>query len=1160
MTVCFSVLLASVTTFANANGPTIGVADAARIVRADGCVFRDANRNGRLEPFEDWRRPATERAADLAARLEMADIFGLMLYSRAVYVEKTDELTAAQVTFLRDDRVRHVLVKKVRDARTAARWSNRVQELCEGLGFGIPANNSSDPRHTCKGDAEFDAGGGAISQWPGMLGMAATFDPALMETFGRIAADEYRHLGLTTALSPQIDLGTEPRWYRYFGTMGESPALVTALARAYCDGFQTTPGTPDGWGRQSVNTMVKHWPGGGCGEAGRDAHCGFGKYAVYPGGRLKDQIRPFTEGAFALTGGTRRASAVMPYYTISVGQAEEPVGNAFSKKIITDMLRGEAGYDGVVCTDWQVTHDEIHPGITGGKPWGVEKLTPAERHLKALEAGVDQFGGNNEAAPLAEAFELAVAKYGRERTEARFRLSARRLLLNIFRVGLFENPYLDEDESAAVVGRPAYMKAGFDAQVRSVVLLKNRNVLPLAGRPKVWIPPRLKANYARWWGMGAKKGTLCDPVRDSVVARHFERVKTAAEADAAIAFVSSPIGYFGYDIDEAKEGRGNGYYPIPLVYSPYTARTARPTSLAGGDPFEVTTNRTYLGKTVTPLNAGDLDFVRDMRRQIGSKPLIVCVDAERPFVPSEIEPLADALLLGFDASAQAVLEIVSGAAAPTGRLPCTMPRDMETVERNAEDAPFDLEPYVDAEGHVYSFGYGLGRGGPLAVPQIECQEKVPDGYRRQWNDRVNAEIDARIEKYRKADATVGGFAPGTSVRIEQVSHAFRFGAHIFNFDQLGRDDWNDRYKALYTNLFNAATVAFYWRDYEPEEGRIRFADGPCDGAAFWNRHADLSAREKADLTPVWRRPAPDPIVAFCRANGVSMHGHAIVYGAVHPAWATNLPPERLEAALDRRVRSLAEHYGDVIGQWDAVNESVNTKVPTDFGKWGARAPLPDDYTFATFARANRAFPSSVRFAVNDAGVIRKPYVPFVRSLLDRGADIDIVGVQMHIFKEDEVRKVAAGEPCQPNMTDWAPADQVAALTMLDSLKRPLHISEVTIPSPDDTDEGYALQARLARDNYRLWFSWPSVERITWWNVVDHTYWKENLSSGLFTKDMRPKPVYFALDRLINCEWKTRLMVTADENGKVSFRGFRGSYRVTGRDAQGKEVLTCVDVR
>lgn len=690
-------------------GPEISVADRSRFLRKDGFVFRDANRNGTLEPYEDWRLSAADRAADLVGRLQMKDIFGLMLYSRAVYLPESDALTPAQISFLRDDGVRHVLVKRVKDTRTAVRWSNRVQALCEGIGAGIPANNSSDPRHTGTGDAEFDAGGGAISRWPGPLGMAATFDPALMERFARIASDEYRHLGITTALSPQIDLGTEPRWFRYFGTMGESPDLVTAMARAYCDGFQTTPGSPDGWGSRSVNTMVKHWPGGGCGEAGRDSHCGYGKYAVYPGGRMADQIRPFTEGAFALTGGTVRASAVMPYYTIPVGQCGpgDEVGNAFSKRIIEEMLRGDSGYDGVVCTDWQVTHDEIHTGRTGGKPWGVERLTPAERHLKALEAGVDQFGGNNEAAPLAEAYALAVEKYGRDRTDARFRISAKRLLINIFRVGLFENPYLDEEESMRVVGCPEYMRKGFEAQVKSVVLLKNRRVLPLRGRPKVWIPSRLKKGYARWWGMGATEGKMYNPVRDSVAARRFDRVGTPEEADAAIVFIDSPIGYWGYDIDEAKSGRGNGYYPIPLVYSTYTAVSARAVSMAGGDPFETFTNRTYLGKTVTPLNSCDLDFVRDVRRRIGQKPLVLCVNAERPFVPAEIEPLADALLIGFHVSSQAVLEIVSGAAEPQGRLPFTMPHDMETVERNAEDAPFDLRPYVDGEGNAYGFGFGL---------------------------------------------------------------------------------------------------------------------------------------------------------------------------------------------------------------------------------------------------------------------------------------------------------------------------------------------------------------------------------------------------------------------------------------------------------------------
>ena len=189
------------------------------------------------------------------------------------------------------------------------------------LVLGIPANNSSDPRHGTVADAEFNAGaGGAISMWPGSLGMAATFDPAVVKKFGQIAAIEYRALGIATALSPQVDISTDPRWNRISGTFGEDPKLAADMARAYIDGFQTSTGNKEiagGWGYNSVNAMVKHWPGGGSGEGGRDAHYGFGKYAVYPGNNFKQHFTPFTEGAFKLKGRTGMASAVMPYYTIS---------------------------------------------------------------------------------------------------------------------------------------------------------------------------------------------------------------------------------------------------------------------------------------------------------------------------------------------------------------------------------------------------------------------------------------------------------------------------------------------------------------------------------------------------------------------------------------------------------------------------------------------------------------------------------------------------------------------------------------------------------------------------------------------------------------------------------------------------------------------------
>ena len=445
-----------------------------------------------------------------------------------------------------------------------------------------------------------------------------------------------------------------------------------------------------------------------------------------------------------------------------------------------------------------------------------------------------------------------------------------------------------------------------------------------------------------------------------------------------------------------------------------------------------------------------------------------------------------------------------------------------------------------------------------------AEDAVPDAYRAQWNDKVNAEIDARIEKWRKADGVFQVGAPsGTDVKVEQVSHAFQFGSHIFNFDQLGRDDWNDEYKAVFTNLWNAATVPFYWREMEPSEGAIRYGSGPRDGAAFWNSVGGMSAKDKAQFTE-YRRPAPDPILDFCEANGISPHGHVMIYPPFHPAWTTNgVDAAALAERYERRIQQLGMHYGDRLPQWDVVNESADRSCTMagpfhDKVCWSRPNKLvPDDYTFRSYKWAAGSFPRDVKFVINDSR--RDIYVPFVQQLIDRGAKIDIVGIQMHIFRADQARKIAAGEPCLANGTSWAPEDQIAMLRKLDTLGRPIHLSEITIPASDDSSEGLARQARLARDNYRLWFSWPSIYRITWWNMVDYTYHKESLASGLFTKDMEKKPVYYALDKLINYEWRTRLSVKADEHGKIFFRGFRGKYRLSWEDSAGGKHTQFVEV-
>ena len=722
------------------NGQTLGYTSASgvTIITKDGYAFKDMNRNGSLEPYEDWRLPAEERATDLASRLSVEEIAGLMLYSshQSVPAESwsglydgkpfsessaaSSDLTDNQKKFLTEDNLRAVLVTSVESPSAAAVWNNNMQMLAEGIGSGVPVNISSDPRHETSATAEYNYGsGGDISHWPTSLGLAATFDPALVEEFGRIAAQEYRALGIATALSPQIDLATEPRWTRFYGTFGESPQLDTDMARAYVDGFQTSTGEDeiaDGWGYASVNAMVKHWPSGGPEEAGRDAHYNYGKYAVYPGGALETHLRPFTEGAFKLDGATGKASAVMPYYTISTGidPSGKNVGNSYSSYIINDLLRGKYGYDGVVCTDWAITADNSRIDSFDGKPWGVEELTVAQRHYECLKAGVDQFGGNNDKEPVLEAYAMWVEEFGRESADQRFRDSARRLLLNSFRTGLFENPYLDPAESEEVVGNPEFMEKGYQAQLKSVVMLKNSgSVLPMKNaeaKLKVYVPQKYYPAIPDFFGRMSQERWE-EVFSEEVIRNYYEPVSDPAEADFAIVVIDAPTSGNGWSVEDVRSG-GNGYVPISLQYNDYVAEHAREVSLAGGDRLEDFTNRSYRGKSVKTANKADLQTVIDTKVAMGDKPVITVVNTGKPFVP-EFEPYSDAILVSFGCQNQAILDLVSGAAEPSALLPMQLPADMKTVELQMEDVPFDMECYVDAAGNAYDFAYGLNWSGRI---------------------------------------------------------------------------------------------------------------------------------------------------------------------------------------------------------------------------------------------------------------------------------------------------------------------------------------------------------------------------------------------------------------------------------------------------------------
>lgn len=408
--------------------------------------------------------------------------------------------------------------------------------------------------------------------------------------------------------------------------------------------------------------------------------------------------------------------------------------------------------------------------------------------------------------------------------------------------------------------------------------------------------------------------------------------------------------------------------------------------------------------------------------------------------------------------------------------------------------------------------------------ETEADHVMSEAYLKFWDVEVQAKIDRDIEQYRKADAIchLKSLPAGTEVKVEQTSHLFLFGGNIFLFGDLKSPKKNKKYEDTFGTLFNAATVPFYWKTLEPEKGKPRYgADSPYE----------------------YRRPATDPVVAFCESKGINMNGHVIIYGMRrwgHPVW---MPEDRktMETIFEAHVRELAERYKDRIPRWDVVNEPIDQ---------ANRGIMPDDYTYKTYSWAMRYFPNSVHFNINDCDIHWGPsrrYVEIVRDLIDRGIRIDNVGVQMHIFNPEETRNIANGADI------LTPTRNYAVLDCLKDTERPVHISEVTVSAPDETKKGWNIQAAVARNLYRLWFSYPSVMGITWWNMVDGGAAPGEPSfSGLYDKELNPKPVYHELDMLINHEWKTNLSLKADKNGKVQFRGFKGHYRVSWKDKSGKE--------
>jgi beta-glucosidase len=460
------------------------VGNEAPTITVDGPTFRDLNKNGKLDIYEDTKAPLNDRVNDLASQMNLEEKAGLMfitmiamnndgaLCNVSSVMNPMSMAFESNASMVARKKMNHFNTLQSLPPQAMIAWNNNIQKLAERTRLGIPVTIATDPRHGVP-----NAPGASIftpyfSKWCSPLGLAAIGDTVLARAFGDIARQEYTAIGFRLSLSPMADLATEPRWARINGTFGEDAELSAKMNKAYILGFQG-----DSITSQSVECMAKHFSGGGPQKDGMDAHFPPGKQA-YPGNNFNYHLIPFEKGVFPA-----HAAQIMPYYGIPVGQTKEDVGFGYNKEIITGMLREKYHFDGIVCTDWGLVTDQGAFGILlkPASAHGVEQLSVKERVAKILDAGCDMFGG--EAIPDVV---VDLVKSG-QITEERINISVKRILREKFRMGLFDNPYL-KTEGAAIVGSESFMEKGRESQRRSLVLLKNdNNILPLKAATKIYL-------------------------------------------------------------------------------------------------------------------------------------------------------------------------------------------------------------------------------------------------------------------------------------------------------------------------------------------------------------------------------------------------------------------------------------------------------------------------------------------------------------------------------------------------------------------------------------------------------------------------------------------------------------------------------------------------
>ncbi len=637
--------------------PVLGVRTA-KIIQANNLNFKDLNRNGQLDKYEDWRLPVDERSKDLLAKMSLEEKVGFMLISTTRMKNdqafqagqakepitsdfNEEDLVASQNIFTRKPlptplmnaagttkavkqfHLRHFILRASVSAKTTAEWANKLQALCESDGLGIPAIVASNPRNHITKDASIglSVGKTVFSTWPGELGLSAMRDLKLVREFADIARQEWAAVGLRKGYMYMADLATEPRWQRIEGTFGEDAEWVGQVTGEIVRGFQGESLNPT-----SVALTIKHFPGGGAGKDGQDPHFDWGKYETFPGGLFTNNLIPFKA---AIKAGT---SAIMPYYSIPLDTKYEKIAYAYNKGVIHDLLRTELGFDGIINSD---------TGPIEMMPWGAENLSLSERYKRTLEAGVNLYSGTADPTEL-----LQVARSGAVDPKL-IDDSVLRLLNEKFRLGLFENPYVDEAAAEQLVGNARFQERANLAMRKSIVLLRNEaKTLPLAPKTKVYFESYYQPNAA------ANASTIFS---DNTGRYAVEFVKTPAEADVILVWIT------------------------PGTKSMFAS---------DGSPLYLSLSK----------NGVNVDHINQLSAQ---KPTILAINYTNPWVIDEVyqdnaRKNVKGVIATFGTTTDALLDIVTGKFTPTGKMPFSTP----VSETAAQNQKSDVPGYLEGRGYA----------------------------------------------------------------------------------------------------------------------------------------------------------------------------------------------------------------------------------------------------------------------------------------------------------------------------------------------------------------------------------------------------------------------------------------------------------------------------